>query len=122
MQELWRIPMLSLGIEPVQIDPDTATTREGAFAVLANAAQRYLKSFEQQTAADVKTPARAVITRVRGTGPGVSFGSVLAPLLDDAFLKWECPFEGSSNVSGAAIRGADVLDEADRDDGFLVLR
>jgi hypothetical protein len=47
---------------------------------------------------------------------------LLAPLVDETVLTWECPFEGSMHVSGAAIRGADVLQDPARDDGFLVLR
>ena len=114
--------MLAIGIEPVQIDPSRTSTREAAYAVLAGAARRYLQEFERLAGSGTVPPRAAVITRVRGTGPGVSFGSLLSALLDGSDYTWTCPFEGSLNVSGAAIRGAEVLGDPARTDGFLALR
>src|SRR5687768_8886668 len=101
--------MLATDFDPVQIDPSQACTRETAYKALAAAAQRYLDDFEQFARSGRVPPSAAVITRVRGTGPGVSFGALLAPLVDERTLTWACPFEGSENVSGAAIRGVDAL-------------
>jgi len=114
--------MLAIGLEPVQIDPSKASTRQDVFLALAGAAQRYLAEFERLAREGQVPPGAAATTRVRGTGPGVSFGALLSALLDGTTLAWECPFEGSENVSGAAIRGADILQDPARTDGFLALR
>src|SRR4051794_31617401 len=110
--------MLAIGLDPVLIDPAQASTRQGAFMALAGAAQRYLEELDRLAACGQVPPSVAAMTRVRGTGPGVAFGTLLAALLDGAPLTWACPFEGSENVSGAAIRGAEVLQDPARTDGF----
>jgi hypothetical protein len=114
--------MLALELEAVKIDPRQTLSPRDAFLALAGAAQHYLSMLDQLVANDPMPVPAAVITRVRGTGPGVAFGSVLAPLVNEHALTWSCPFEGSENVSGAAIRGSDVLGDPSRTDGFLVLR
>jgi hypothetical protein len=114
--------MLAIGLELVQIDPSEASTPQSGYTALAEAARRYLQEFERLAGAGDVPCNAAVITRVRGTGPGASFESLLASLLNGMNLDWQCPFEGSDHVSGAAIRGARVLHDPARHDGFLLLR
>jgi hypothetical protein len=114
--------MLAISLEPVRIDPFQACTPQAAYRELAAAAQHYLREFDRLANSGQVPRGGAAITRVRGTGPGVSFGALLTALLDGTTLVWTCPFEGSENVSGAEIRGIDVLQDPARSDGFLVLR
>jgi hypothetical protein len=112
--------MLSFGIEPVRLDPAAARGPVEAYLALASAATFYLGRFEDAVASGQLQPRSALVTRVRGTGPGVSFGS-LVDAVRTLPLRWACPFEGSHNVSGATVSGADLLGPG-RTDGFLFLR
>lgn len=116
-------PMLAYPIEPVTIDPvsEDQDAARCAFFGLAEAAKRYLGRL--LSAADDQTLPRraALITRVRGTGPGVSFGSLVEAMKAGLPIEWQSPFEGSRNVAGAVLEAARVLGEP-RDDGFLFLR
>lgn len=63
----------------------------------------------------------ALIGRIRGTGPAVSFG-LLTQAIEVAFpAGLRSPFEGSHHVGGAVLPLAELLQE-DRTDGFLRLR
>jgi mannose-6-phosphate isomerase-like protein (cupin superfamily) len=111
--------MLAYGIQPVLLDAVAAASPEAAFVTLATAAQTYLKGLDAAVDGFVLPARVALLTRVRGTGPGVSFGRVIEAL-EPAALHWESPFEGCSSVKGAVLRGADVVDSS-RTDGFLFL-
>lgn len=63
----------------------------------------------------------ALIGRVRGTGPAVSFGLLMRAIEVTFPMALRSPFEGSHNVGGAILPLADLLQE-DRTDGFLRLR
>ncbi|MCA9296792.1 MAG: cupin domain-containing protein [Phycisphaerales bacterium] len=63
---------------------------------------------------------RAVLGRVRGTGPGVSFGAVIETIRRGFPIDMQSPFEGSENVSGGILLPASW--GTDGDDGFLFLR
>jgi mannose-6-phosphate isomerase-like protein (cupin superfamily) len=113
--------MLGLAIPPFSIDATCASDRRAALRALAAAAQSYLQQFDEATGRGLLPARTALVTRVRGTGPGVSFGSVVAAVEAGFSLQWTCPFEGSINVSGAALPIGAALGES-RDDGFLFLR
>ena len=113
--------MLGCCFEPVVIDPSAANDPKLALRALAGAARTYLERLENAVAAKEFPPRCALVTRVRGTGPGVSFGSLVAAVESGFPLSWSCPFEGSHNVSGAALTLEDALEER-RDDGFLFLK
>jgi hypothetical protein len=112
--------MLALAIEPLAIDPAATQSPAAAFEALAAVAQSYLGQMSASVNAAVLPRRAALLTRVRGTGPGVSFGRVV-DALKSAPLDWKCPFEGSLNVSGAVLTAVDLLGGR-RDDGFLFLR
>jgi hypothetical protein len=112
--------MLSFGIEPVRIDSSAARDPIEAYLALADAASFYLHRLGDAEGTEQFPRRSAFVTRVRGTGPGVSFGSLLSAIRTLP-LQWSCPFEGSHNVSGAEVRGEQLLG-ADRTDGFLFLR
>jgi hypothetical protein len=113
--------MLGLCIPPVRLNARCSRKPEEALRALAFAAQSYLNRLDG-IVTDGGAPLRtALVTRVRGTGPGVSFGRLVAAIEAGFPLAWSCPFEGSMNVSGAALPIGPALGE-DRDDGFLFLK
>jgi hypothetical protein len=85
--------MLAIGLDPIQIDPSRTSTRQQAFLALSAAASHYLQEFDHLAGTGVVPPGTAAITRVRGTGPGVSFGAILSAL-----------FDGSARM-GVPVRG-----------------
>jgi mannose-6-phosphate isomerase-like protein (cupin superfamily) len=111
--------MLAFGIQPVSLNPRATANPAAAFKALASAAQSYLSQLDCGVAEQSLPQRVALLTRVRGTGPGVSFGH-LVEALEPAALHWVSPFEGCSSVKGAVLRGADVVDPA-RNDAFLFL-
>jgi hypothetical protein len=113
--------MLSIPIDPVSIEPGCSGNPAAAFRALATAAVEYLHRLDLAVASNLVSRFPALMTRVRGTGPGVSLGSLIAAIEQGFPLAWSCPFEGSQNVSGAVLTAAEALGE-DRDDGFLFLR
>jgi len=112
--------MLSQALDPYCISPDAACSGVEAYAALAEAACAYLSQLDAHCRVDDRT-AGALVTRIRGTGPGVSFGSLVAAIQRDFAVEYETPFEGSMNVSGAALPASAILG-GHRDDGFLFLR
>ncbi len=62
----------------------------------------------------------ALIGRVRGTGPAVSFGLLMQAIEVTFPTALQTPFEGSHNVGGAVLPLGELLQE-DRTDGFLRL-
>jgi hypothetical protein len=113
--------MLGVYFEPHRFDPQCASDPRQALRALASAASRYLERFEDAVRRGDVGPKNALVTRVRGTGPGVSFGSLVSAVQGTFIREWCCPFEGSHNVRGAPLPIGSALDEA-RDDGFLFLR
>jgi len=112
--------MLSYTLAPYCIDPDAARSGRSAYAALANAARSYLSQLDLRCGSDVHAP-DALVTRIRGTGPGVAFGSLITAIERDLAVEYETPFEGSLNVSGASLPASTILGD-NRDDGFLFLR
>jgi mannose-6-phosphate isomerase-like protein (cupin superfamily) len=106
--------------DPCSISPDAARSGRHAYFALAEAAGSYLSRLDTHCGVDSHRYG-AMVTRIRGTGPGVSFGSLIDAIQSDLAVNYETPFEGSLNVSGAALPASAILDE-DRDDGFLFLR
>jgi mannose-6-phosphate isomerase-like protein (cupin superfamily) len=111
--------MLAFGIQPVTLDTLAMASPAAAFMALASAAQSYLGQLDQGVDVEVLPQRVALLTRVRGTGPGVSFGH-LVEALEPAALQWVSPFENCSSVKGAVLRGADVVGST-RNDAFLFL-
>lgn len=110
--------MLALELEQVVLDTH-ATSPAEAFLTLASAARRYLERMEAAVASDDAPIRGALATRIRGTGPGVSFGRIV-DALRSAAVGWICPFEGCLSARGVVLRGCDLVSE-DRDDAFLIL-
>lgn len=54
----------------------------------------------------------SITTRIRGTGPGVSFGGLVAALERDHPIELVSPFEGSEHVAGAVWRCDQLLGPA----------
>ena len=52
----------------------------------------------------------AACTRIRGTGPGVSFAELVCRLETDHPINLAFPFEGSARVGGAVWLASDLLD------------
>jgi mannose-6-phosphate isomerase-like protein (cupin superfamily) len=113
--------MLGLCFQPVVIPATAALRSDAAYSALADAAAHYLRELDAAVARGEINARVALNTRIRGTGPGVAFGDLVRRLGEVPGLKWQTPFEGSSNVSGAALPGDQVLGRS-RDDGFLFLR
>jgi mannose-6-phosphate isomerase-like protein (cupin superfamily) len=111
--------MLAFGIQPVTVNPLAVESPSEAFIALASAAQSYLRRLDDGVSAESLPSRVALLTRVRGTGPGVHFGQ-LVEALEPAAFRWVCPFEGCSSIRGAVVRGADVVGDR-RDDAFLFL-
>lgn len=65
--------------------------------------------------------ARAVISRIRGTGPGVSFGAEVAALEAAHPITMQAPFEGAQSVAGGVWDCRALLGDH-CDDAFLKLR
>lgn len=93
-----------------------AAVLEGVFQL----ASRALAQLQREL--DSRGHARgAVISRVRGTGPGVSFGRLIEVLEHDHPIKLRSPFEESDLVAGGVWSGAELV-EASNDQALLKLR
>lgn len=112
--------MRGLFLDSFELPREAACDPLSAYRALANAARYYLDALDRAVTEGTLPGRIALNTRVRGTGPGVALGEVI-----DQFLQlttaWQCPFEGSENVSGAELPAASILHE-ERDDGFLLLK
>lgn len=111
--------MLAYEIPPVTVNPLLTERPAEAFSALASAAQSYLRRLDDGVSTEALPSRVALLTRVRGTGPGVHFGH-LVDTLEPAALEWVRPFEGCSSIRGAVVRGADIVGGT-RDDAFLFL-
>jgi mannose-6-phosphate isomerase-like protein (cupin superfamily) len=112
--------MSGLFIRRYLIAPEAASDVRLAFGALADAAAYFLRALDTAVANAELPPRVALNTRIRGTGPGVAFGALIDRLVE-LRPAWQCPFEGSDLVSGAALPASAVLGPQ-RDDGFLLLR
>jgi hypothetical protein len=111
--------MSVLEMEPFVFSSEAAASSATAFEVLASAAQACLNELDTHVRAG-KLPSRIALTsRVRGTGPGISFENVVNALRL-ALVGWICPFEGCTTARGALLLGKDLL-SPERNDAFLVL-
>lgn len=115
--------MRAYALEPLTINPIPvgAAAAKAAYAALADAAGMYLDRLLGIAGGGANPGRAALITRIRGTGPGASFGDLVARIQDGLEFEWQTPFEGSHNVSGAVLEASRILG-CDRDDGFLLLR
>lgn len=110
---------LAFEMAPVFLDDSVGTSIDGhrAFGAVIQQAEAYVAALRCASA----TAPRAAIGRVRGTGPGVSFGSVIEAIQSGFSVKMKSPFEGSESVAGGVLLPAEAGLSA-RDDGFLFLR
>lgn len=92
-----------------------------AFLGLLDAAQSYVLELRRVTPLDPPVPGYALLGRIRGTGPGVSFGALVDAMREAHPVVLQSPFEGSPTVGGAVLHPRDLLDEP-RDDAMLLLR
>lgn len=100
---------------------DLPNLRAAAFAGLATLATSYLKKLRETIDARKLPPRTLLLGRVRGTGGGVSFSSIIDQLEGPEPLLLESPFEGSETVGGAVIEGSKLIGPS-RNDAFLKLR
>lgn len=86
--------------------PSGTRVLEGIFGMAQNALERLSKELSLSGC-----DRGAAISRLRGTGPGVSFGRLIAELERDLPIELQGPFENSDSVSGAVWEGRSLLDE-----------
>jgi mannose-6-phosphate isomerase-like protein (cupin superfamily) len=108
-------------IEPFVFPRDSARDALSAYRSLIDAAQWHLRALDDAVALRELPPRTALHSRVRGTGPCVAFGTLIELIETGLNLDWQSPFEGSHNVTGAALPANEVLCE-NREDGLLFLR
>ncbi len=106
-------------IEPISLNCNVHTPIEGLQALKAIIQQA--ESYTATLQANDKHSPKAILGRVRGTGPGVSFGSLVDAIRSAFPVEMESPFEGSSNVAGGVLLPAEAGIH-DRNDGLLFLR
>lgn len=115
--------MIQTGLA-VEIDPVFLACEVGAPIEGVQALETILRQAESYVAtlyAGSPSAPRAMIGRVRGTGPGVSFGSVVDAIRSAFPTEMKTPFEGSNNVAGGVLLPAEAGMDG-RDDGLLFLR
>jgi mannose-6-phosphate isomerase-like protein (cupin superfamily) len=88
-----------------------------ALASILRQAEAYVSVFRDHAG----SMPRAMIGKVRGTGPGVSFGALVESIRSTFSIEMNSPFEGSHNVAGGVML-PEQGGMAGRDDGFLFLR
>ncbi len=106
-------------VDPVFLHYTTGNPIDGrqAMASVLRQAEAYVAFLRGESG----TAPRAAIGRVRGTGPGVSFGSLVEAMRTAFSVEMISPFEGSHSVAGGVLLPAQA-DLPSRDDGFLFLR
>lgn len=92
-----------------------------ALRALANMARDALLHMHRQIAEQALPQRTALLGRIRGTGPGASFGLLTKAVDVSHPTALESPFEGSHSVAGAVLELSQLLAEQ-RDDAFLKLR
>jgi len=102
-------PTVGSGVR-VGIDLDSRQARSSGIETL-----RALLSLAESMLTELRRNSShptAVTTRIRGTGPGVSFGDTVASLEREHPIDLVYPFEGSDHVGGAVWRGDQLLGPA----------
>jgi len=109
----------AIDIPSIHLDRHTYPQPTGpeAFTALLSQAAAYIENLRNRSPED----GNALLGRIRGTGPGVSFGAYIEALQREFAVKMASPFEGSDNVAGGVLLPQDA-GIANRDDGFLFLR
>lgn len=107
---------------PMMFDLPHPTACLGTAALRATAAvgRTGVERMHALIASRTLPPRLALIGRIRGTGPGVSFGLLVRAMEVRYPQALQRPFEGSHNVSGGCIDLAALLHE-EREDAFLRL-
>jgi len=102
---------------PLGLERSGSISGERALEALIQQAEAYVAWLHAHPA-----PApRAIIGRVRGTGPGVSFGSVIEAIRATFAVEMESPFEGSDHIAGGVLL-PETAGLHGRNDGVLFLR
>ena len=112
--------MLAFAIEPLAFDPVATQGPQAAFEALAGLARSYLKEMAASVNAAVAERERLSSHASEGRARVCRSGRSSKPSKSTS-LNWDVLFEASSNVSGAVVKGVDLLG-GQRDDGFLFLR
>lgn len=102
---------------PLQRKGNPATNGRCGFKAIIDQAEAYVATLHAQGLPD----RAAILGRVRGTGPGVSFGSVVEAIKSTLPVQMKSPFEGSDHVAGGVLLPAEAGIDG-RDDGLLFLR
>lgn len=108
-----------VGLGPFSIARRGETLDGGAILLrLLDVAAAYVHEARTLTPA---TPGLALLGRIRGTGPGVSFSKLIQTLRETFPIPLQAPFEDSPNVAGAVLSPRALLGLA-RTDAALLLR
>jgi len=102
---------------PLERTENSQPTGIEALTTLLGQAAAYIENLRDRSPED----GNALLGRVRGTGPGVSFGAYVEALKREFAVEMISPFEGSDSVAGGVLLPQDA-GLAGRDDGFLFLR
>ncbi len=94
---------------------------ESAFVSLLDTARDYVANLVPDVSCGSSLPGNAFLGRIRGTGPGVSFGSLVDAMQEAHPVTLQSPFEGSTTVAGAVLHPRELL-SVQRDDAMLLLR
>ncbi len=104
----------ALGLEhlalriPAGASPNGQAVLAGIFAMATSALFQLHRAL-----GDARLQRGAAISRIRGTGPGVSFGRLISVLEADHPITLSAPFEQSPMVTGAAWLGSRLLQPDD---------
>lgn len=90
---------------------------QSPFEALLDAACSYVADLDRSRPSENA----AFLGRIRGTGPGVSFGALIDAMRHAHPVSLQSPFEGSPSVGGAVLHPRDLLNQT-RDDAMLLLR
>lgn len=85
-----------------------------AFRGLSAMAATALDQFKAELAKRKDDIRGAAVGTVRGTGPGVSFGALVAALERDEPRVMHAPFENTASISGAVWESAGLINSDDR--------
>lgn len=110
----WAQTMTPVCMEPVQGMPPSGLD---ALMNLLNQASSYVACLRENP----NLGHTALLGRVRGTGPGVSFGALVEAIKTDFPVRIASPFEGSTQVAGGVLLPSQAGLQ-NREDGFLFLR
>ncbi len=93
-------------LDPIAVSPSRPQPPSGSIVLkdLLDAAGIVMENLQSRSASPC-----AALGRVRGTGRGVSFSSLIARLEADHPVEVRFPFEGSDHVGGGVWRGDDLI-------------